>query len=241
MKAAVHRRFVGLAPFLVCLLPLLHVRGQSLDTGATTAPANRTAASRPVLPPSTSQPIPRVATSQATSAPAANKPPTTQPASGYIATDMVFATTGLDGNPIVVPYDYKGKIVVVHFWATWCPSCAREVPYWVEAQRAFHDRGVEFVGLPTDKNRNTPASKVQEVATQRGMNWPQAYEDANLFAGQFQVNMLPGVFIVDGDTGRVLAQGYPVRKVNLAKVLNWLLAQRPTSKPSGEDQTKPPH
>ena len=157
--------------------------------------------------------------------------PVLQPTSGYIVPEMIFATVDTNGEPVTVPYDYPGKLIVVHFWATWCSSCAREVPFWIEAQKGFADRGVAFVGVPTDKNRGTPVDTVKQRAAQRGFTWPQIYDDAVTMSRDFQVNALPSVYIVDGDTGKVLAQGNPVRKKNLAKVLNFLLEQRHKSAP----------
>ena len=56
--------------------------------------------------------------------------------------------------------DYRGKLVVLNFWATWCIPCQKEAPLMVKYEREYRDRGVVFVGVSTDDKRsiqNVPA------------------------------------------------------------------------------------
>jgi peroxiredoxin len=62
---------------------------------------------------------------------------------------------------------WKGKVVIVNFWATWCVPCREEMPEFVKAQREFGGRGLQFVGIAVDE----PA-KVREFATELGLNYP---------------------------------------------------------------------
>ena len=62
---------------------------------------------------------------------------------------------------------WKGKVVIVNFWATWCVPCREEMPEFVKAQREFGGRGLQFVGIAVDD----PA-KVREFATELGLNYP---------------------------------------------------------------------
>lgn len=62
---------------------------------------------------------------------------------------------------------YRGKILVVNFWATWCPPCREEIPFFIEAQSKFDPNGLQFVGIALDNNEQV-ATFVQEY----GVNYP---------------------------------------------------------------------
>jgi len=62
---------------------------------------------------------------------------------------------------------WRGKVVVVNFWATWCAPCREEMPEFVKAQAADGNRGLQFVGIAVDQ-----ADKVRQYATEIGLNYP---------------------------------------------------------------------
>jgi thiol-disulfide isomerase/thioredoxin len=62
---------------------------------------------------------------------------------------------------------WKGKVLVVNFWATWCVPCRDEMPEFVKVQREFGDRGVQFVGIAVDD-----VAKVRDFAAELGLNYP---------------------------------------------------------------------
>jgi peroxiredoxin len=62
---------------------------------------------------------------------------------------------------------WKGKLLVLNFWATWCVPCREEMPEFVKAQREFGDRGVQFVGIAVDD-----VAKVRDFAAELGLNYP---------------------------------------------------------------------
>jgi thiol-disulfide isomerase/thioredoxin len=62
---------------------------------------------------------------------------------------------------------WKGKVLVVNFWATWCAPCREEIPLFVKLQKKYAARGVQFVGIAIDQ-----AEKVRPYATELGMNFP---------------------------------------------------------------------
>jgi thiol-disulfide isomerase/thioredoxin len=62
---------------------------------------------------------------------------------------------------------WKGKVMVVNFWATWCPPCRAEIPEFIRFQKQYEKQGVQFVGIAIDQK-----SKVQSFAKDIGMNYP---------------------------------------------------------------------
>jgi thiol-disulfide isomerase/thioredoxin len=62
---------------------------------------------------------------------------------------------------------WRGKVVVVNFWATWCAPCRDEIPMFVKLQEKYGGRGLQFVGIAIDQ-----PSKVGPFASELGMNFP---------------------------------------------------------------------
>jgi len=63
--------------------------------------------------------------------------------------------------------NWKGKVLVVNFWATWCPPCLEEIPHFVRMQERFGGQGLQFVGIAIDE-----ADKVRAFARKQMINYP---------------------------------------------------------------------
>jgi len=99
----------------------------------------------------------------------------------------------LDGRE-VKSADFKGKVVIVDFWATWCPPCRKEIPHYVEMQKKYADRGLVIVGFSVDDGG---PELVKEFSVQMKMNYPILMADAEtagLFGG---VQGFPTAFVID--------------------------------------------
>lgn len=72
----------------------------------------------------------------------------------------------LEGRPQPLS-QWRGKVLVVNFWATWCTPCREEIPGFVRLQEKYRSRGVQFVGIAIDQ-----PEKVQAFAREFGMNYP---------------------------------------------------------------------
>jgi len=74
----------------------------------------------------------------------------------------------LDLHGDSVPLErWRGKLLVVNFWATWCPPCLREIPAFIELQRRYAADGVQFVGIALDQTE-----AVASFASEKAMNYP---------------------------------------------------------------------
>ena len=62
---------------------------------------------------------------------------------------------------------WRGKVLVVNFWATWCPPCLKEIPEFIRMQARYRERGLQFVGVAIDQ-----PEKVAPFAEEMGFNYP---------------------------------------------------------------------
>jgi thiol-disulfide isomerase/thioredoxin len=144
---------------------------------------------------------------------------------------LQFSAKALDGQTIDFPSGYKGKIVMLDLWATWCGPCLAEVPNLVKAYESYHDKGFEIVGLSLD-SPNAEA-KIKEVTVARKMTWPQVYDGKSFSNEQVEklgIKGIPKTYLVDGDTGIILAQGDEIHGNKLVPALEKALASKKTGK-----------
>lgn len=130
-----------------------------------------------------------------------------------------FALENLDGD-VVRLSDYKGKVVFLNFWATWCPPCRVEIPYFIELVEQYGDDGFVVLGVDLDPR---DFSKVPAFVNQQGINYPILYDTKRVSGMYGGIQSIPTTFVINRD-GKVVDQIIGSRpKQNFESIIkNWL-------------------
>ena len=127
--------------------------------------------------------------------------------------------------------DYRGRIVVVNFWATWCAPCVEEIPLLMSIEDKYAARGVEVIGISTDDRRTK--RRIPYFLRRMKVTYP-VWVDGNVehmeMLGLGQA--LPATAILDRD-GRVAARILGMaRREDLKVRIEWLLGDRKAAPPA---------
>jgi peroxiredoxin len=111
-----------------------------------------------------------------------------------------FAMLDLDGKLRNIK-EWDGQVVLLNFWATWCPPCMREIPGFIEVQHELSGKGFQIVGVAVDNE-----DAVRQFASENGVNYPllpgdsEAVELANKYGNR--IGGLPYSVLID-KTGKI--------------------------------------
>ena len=112
-----------------------------------------------------------------------------------------FVVTALDGTRVALA-DYKGKAVVVNFWATWCEACRQEMPWLAELREKYRPQGFEVLGIVTD--RASP-EKIASALRSYGVKYPIAFCNHATAQAYGGLPELPISFFIDRH-GKIFAE-----------------------------------
>jgi thiol-disulfide isomerase/thioredoxin len=125
--------------------------------------------------------------------PAGQQAKTQQDASGETVLAAAFPDLNGQRQPLS---QWKGKVLVVNFWATWCPPCREEIPGFIALQRELSEKDVQFVGIAMDQ-----ADKVNNFARGLGVNYPLLLGEDSAFELQSRLGntsaVLPFTVVID--------------------------------------------
>ena len=111
-----------------------------------------------------------------------------------------FSLTDLSGQKLDLA-TYRGRVVLLDFWATWCAPCRTEIPRLVDLQNRYREQGLQIIGISLDDQTNP----VRAFYEQFKMNYPVAIGDANLAERYGGILGLPVSFLIRCD-GRISAR-----------------------------------
>lgn len=133
----------------------------------------------------------------------------------------------IDGKTLDVA-DYKGKVVVINVWGSWCGPCREEAKYFSKVSRAYEGKGVQFVGINTRDTSTTPAVAFEK---EHGIGYPSLYDPTGKLMlrfkrGTLNPQLIPSTLVIDRN-GKVAARALEaLDDTTLLKMLKPVLAEK---------------
>jgi cytochrome c biogenesis protein CcmG/thiol:disulfide interchange protein DsbE len=158
------------------------------------------------------------------------------------------ATVGAAAPPLVVQelggqtFDLaslRGQVVIMNFWATWCPPCRKEMPLLNDFYRRYHERGLEMIGVSVDRLHDR--SDVQKVM--RAFSYPAAMLNDAQADGFGTPPALPVTYVIDRNgivRAKITPEATPLSEDRLAQMVLPLVAPSSQSHPEGATKAQSP-
>ena len=120
-----------------------------------------------------------------------------------------FTLKDLDGNEVKLS-DYRGKVVILDFWATWCPPCRKGIPDFVEMQAQYGEDEFVIIGINLDQGEaKEVVPMVSDFAKKYKINYPVVIHDQEIIYAYGGIRSIPTTFVLDKEGNvRQGVQGY---------------------------------
>jgi|SRR5579863_701474 len=117
-----------------------------------------------------------------------------------------FELSSLNGQRVKLR-DFRGKVVLLNFWATWCAPCRVEMPWLVEFYQHYRAQGLEIIGVSVDDNDR---DKVEKFVRDRHVNYTILRKDETVGDAYGGLRFLPQTFFIGRD-GKIIERTYGIR------------------------------
>ncbi len=124
--------------------------------------------------------------------------------------------------------DFKGKVVLLNFWATWCTPCAEEIPWFIEFQKTYKDKGFEVLGVSVDEKGWKVVNQYLAEAG-KAINYTIVLDDLHI-SEKYAVETMPKTLMIDRDGKVAQVHNGLVDKAETEKEIQTLLAQAASGK-----------
>jgi len=104
-----------------------------------------------------------------------------------------FTLPDLEGNSLTLS-DFRGKVIILNFWATWCPPCRKEIPDFVELYEKYKDEGLLIIGVNLDKG---DSRAVKQFSKNYKINYPIVLGNVNVTQDYGGIRGIPTTFVID--------------------------------------------
>jgi thiol-disulfide isomerase/thioredoxin len=98
--------------------------------------------------------------------------------------------------------DFRGRVLILDFWATWCGPCRIEIPHFVELQKQYGNKGLTVIGVSLDEQG---PEVVKQFVKQLGVNYPIVIGNEKVAEAYGGIDGIPTTFVIDRQ-GRIVSQ-----------------------------------
>jgi thiol-disulfide isomerase/thioredoxin len=116
----------------------------------------------------------------------------------HAAAAPAWRLTDVDGNA-VTSAQFKGKVLVLDFWATWCGPCKSEIPGYIALQKKYGPDGLVIVGVSVDEEGPGRAALVKKFMKTFGMNYTVVFSNDDVVGAFGGLDAIPTTFLIDRD------------------------------------------
>uniref|UniRef100_A0A7C4TCJ4 TlpA family protein disulfide reductase n=1 Tax=candidate division WOR-3 bacterium TaxID=2052148 RepID=A0A7C4TCJ4_UNCW3 len=104
--------------------------------------------------------------------------------------NLDFTLKSIDGETVSLS-DFKGKVVLLDFWATWCPPCRRSIPHLISLYEKYKDRGVIIIGISSEEE-----GTIRNFRDENGITYPLLLGTSEVFQ-KYKVSAIPHTVFID--------------------------------------------